>query len=62
MRPREPAAGDRNVWQSARVDASIEARVMTLYEWKDQDHRLDPATIMTFLVGILAAAILATVL
>ena len=35
---------------------------MTLYEWKDQDHRLDPATIMTFLVGILAAAILATVL
>lgn len=33
---------------------------MSLYQWKDDNRRFDPAMLTTFLIGIVTAAVLAT--
>ena len=57
---RHHSRGDRNIRCIARVGASIEARVM--YQSETQNPRFDPVMLMTLVLGIVTAALLATVL
>ena len=47
---------------ATRVVALIEVRVMTQYEWKDHDNRYDPSVLLTIVLGIATAVVLATLL
>jgi hypothetical protein len=57
---RHHSGGDRNIRCIARVGASIEVRVM--YQSETQNPRFDPAMLVTLVLGIVTAALLATVL